>query len=272
MKEWLNRFSPNLVEQAVAWGGRILIAGIILLAGWWLARRLSRALQNLLRRRRLDNILVSFLGNLLYIALALAVLIAALDQLGIKTTSLLALLGAAGLAIGLALKDSLGNLASGVMLVALRPFGDGDFIEAAGVSGTVCRVGLFSTVLLTPDRREIVIPNATITAASIVNYTAHANRRIDLVIGVSYSDNLKLARDTIAATLAAHPKVLKEPEPQVMILDLADSSVNIAARPWVALDDYWTVRGELLEQIKTALESAGCSIPFPQRDIHLEKV
>jgi small conductance mechanosensitive channel len=223
-------------------------------------------------RRGLDEMLVGFLGAILYSILLVAVIIAAVGQLGIQTTPLVAVLGAAGLAIGLALQNSLGNFASGVMLVLFRPFTKGDYVEAGGTSGTVDEVGIFTTVLNTPDNRRVIVPNGQITNDTITNYSAHSTRRIDLIIGVGYGDDLKVARETLEQTLRSHDKVLDEPEPIVWVMDLADSSVNVAVRPWVQAADYWQVRNELLEQIKVALEKAGCSIPFPQRDVHVHQL
>src|SRR6056297_1597805 len=192
--------------------------------------------------------------------------------LGCQAAALIAVLGAAGLAVGLALQNSLGNFASGVMLVLFRPFTKGDFVEAGGTSGTVSEVGIFNTVLNTPDNRRVIVPNGQITNDIITNYSAHDTRRIDLIIGVDYGDDLKTARATIEKVIKAHDKVLEDPAPIVWVMELADSSVNFAVRPWVASADYWQVRNELLEQLKTELEAAGCSIPFPQRDVHLHEV
>jgi len=198
--------------------------------------------------------------------------IAAIGQLGVQTTPLVAVLGAAGLAVGLALQGSLSNFASGVMLVLFRPFTKGDFVEAGGTSGSVNEVGMFNTTLTTPDNRRVIVPNNQITSSVITNFSANATRRIDLLIGVDYSNDLKVARATMEKVVKAHPKVLEEPAPAVLLMELADSSVNFAVRPWVATPDFWVVRNELLEQIKAELEAAGCSIPFPQRDVHLHQV
>jgi len=222
-----------------------------------------------MRKRGIDNMLANFLSAILYTILLVAVIIAAVGQLGIQTTPLVAVLGAAGLAVGLALQNSLGNFASGVMLVLFRPFSKGDFVEAGGTSGTVDEVGIFTTVLNTPDNRRVIVPNGQITNDTITNYSAYEKRRIDLIIGVGYGDDLKLARDTIEKTIAGHDKVLDDPESAILVMDLGDSSVNFAVRPWVLASDYWVVRSELLESIKVDLEAAGCEIPFPQRDIHL---
>lgn len=253
----------------LAWGWKVLAALLIFVIGRWVAKAVSAFLARIMRKRGIDDMLANFLSAILYTILLVAVIIAAVGQLGIQTTPLVAVLGAAGLAVGLALQNSLGNFASGVMLVLFRPFTKGDFVEAGGTSGTVDEVGIFTTVLNTPDNRRVIVPNGQITNDTITNYSAYDQRRIDLVIGVGYGDDLKLARDTIEKTITSHEKVLDDPEPAILVMDLGDSSVNFAVRPWVLASDYWVVRSELLESIKVDLEAAGCEIPFPQRDIHL---
>ena len=223
----------------------------------------------LMQARDVDPTLVNFLANIVYAALLVAVIIAALDTLGLPVTSLLAVVGAAGLAVGLALKDSLGNFAAGVMLVLFRPFSKGDFVEAAGVSGSIDDVRIFSTILSTPDNKQITIPNAQVYAGTITNYTAKDMRRVDMVFGVSYDDDLKVAREVLTRVCTSHPKVLSEPEFKIFVLNLGDNSVDFAVRPWAKTEDYWTVWGDVLEQGKAELEAAGCSIPYPQRDVHV---
>lgn len=256
----------------VAWGWKIVAALLIFVIGRWIAKGVTGLLGRIMRRRGIDDMLVNFLSAVIFSILLVAVIIAAIGQLGIQTTPLIAVLGAAGLAVGLALQGSLGNLASGVMLVLFRPFQTGNFVEAGGTSGTVMEVGIFNTVLNTPDNRRIIVPNSMITSDTITNYSAYDTRRIDLIIGVDYTDDLKVARDTMVNTITSHGKVLTEPEPIVWLMELADSSVNFAVRPWVQSPDYWVVRNELLESIKSDLEAAGCSIPFPQRDVHLHQL
>ncbi|MGB0513494.1 MAG: mechanosensitive ion channel family protein [Wenzhouxiangellaceae bacterium] len=256
----------------LAWAWRVIAALLIFVIGRWVAKLVTGGLRRMMGKRGLDAMLVAFLGSILYAILLVAVVIAAVGQLGIQTTPLVAVLGAAGLAVGLALQNSLGNFASGVMLVLFRPFSKGDFVEAGGTAGTVDEVGIFNTVLNTPDNRRIIVPNGQITGDTITNFSAYDTRRIDLVIGVAYDDDLKVARTEIEKVLDAHPKVLEDPAPVVLLLELADSSVNFAVRPWVASSDYWAVRGELMEQIKDALDAAGCSIPFPQRDVYMHQI
>lgn len=256
----------------LSWAWKVVAALLIFVIGRWIARAVVNTLKRVMEKRGLDPMLVGFLGGILNAILLIAVIIAAVGQLGVQTTPLVAVLGAAGLAVGLALQGSLANFASGVMLVLFRPFSKGHFVDAGGIAGTVDEVGIFTTILNTPDNRRIIVPNGQITGSTITNFSAYDTRRIDLTIGVDYSDDLKLARATIEKVLQAHPAVLDDPEYTILVMDLADSSVNFAVRPWVKSDDYWVARSELLEQIKSALEAADCSIPFPQRDVHLHNV
>ncbi|MFO7763125.1 MAG: mechanosensitive ion channel [Wenzhouxiangellaceae bacterium] len=270
--EAIQEYLQNIdLATLIAWAWKILAALLIFVVGRWVAKIVRSAFKRGMSRRQLDPMLINFLAAIFYALLMIAVVIAAISQLGIQTTPLVAVLGAAGLAVGLALQSSLGNFASGVMLVFFRPFTKGDYVEAGGTSGTVDEVGIFNTMLNTPDNRRVIVPNAQITTDTITNYSAHETRRIDMIIGVDYGDDLKVARDVIDRTIRGHDQVLEDPEPAILVMELADSSVNFAVRPWVTVGDYWVVRSELLEQIKANLEAAGCSIPFPQHDVHLHK-
>jgi small conductance mechanosensitive channel len=251
------------------WAIKIILALVIYIVGKWVVNRITALVRRLMDGRSVDPTLVNFLSNLVYAVLLVAVILAALDTLGLPVTSLLAVVGAAGLAVGLALKDSLGNFAAGVMLVLFRPFSKGDFVEAAGISGKVDEVRIFSTILTTPDNKQITIPNGLIAADAITNYTAKDMRRVDLVFGVGYDDDLKKAREVLTRICAEHALVLDDPATNIFVLNLGDSSVDFAVRPWAKTEDYWTVWGDLLETGKAELEAAGCSIPFPQRDVHM---
>jgi len=259
----------NLMPTLVDWAINLVLALLIYIVGKWVARRVTSFCRRLLQRADRDPTLVNFLSNVVFAVLLIAVILAALDTLGIPVTSLMAIVGAAGLAVGLALKDSLGNFAAGVMLVLFRPFRAGDFVEVAGVSGSVQAIRIFSTVLTTPDNKEIVIPNSQIAGDTITNYSANDTRRVDLVFGVSYDDDLKVAREVLTRLCAEHPLILDDPATNIFVLNLGESSVDFAVRPWVKSGDYWKVYGDLLEQGKIELEKAGCSIPYPQRDMHM---
>jgi small conductance mechanosensitive channel len=255
----------------MGWAGKIILALAIYVVGKWIAKKITAVIRKLMERNSVDPTLVNFLANIVYAVLLVAVILAALDALGMNVTSLLAVVGAAGLAVGLALKDSLGNFAAGVMLVIFRPFKQGDVVEVAGVVGKVDEVLIFSTVLTTPDNKQIIIPNGQVGAGTITNYTAKEVRRVDMVFGVGYDDDLKVAREVLTRVCTNHPKVLDDPALSIFVLSLGDSSVDFAVRPWTKTEDYWTVWGDVMEQAKVELEAAGCSIPYPQRDLHLHQ-
>jgi small conductance mechanosensitive channel len=258
-----------LVEGASQFGIQIVTAIIIFYVGRWLARKLTDLLQRGLERAGTDPTLVGFFRNIVYFGLLIMVIIAAVGQLGVQTTSFIAVLGAAGLAVGLALQGSLANFAAGVLMIIFRPFKAGDFIDAAGTAGVVEEIQLFTTRMRTPDNKTIIIPNAQITAGTITNFSARDTRRLDLVFGVSYSDDLDKVKRVIREVLADEPRLLPDPEPLVGILELGDSSVNFAVRPWVNSSNYWPVFFELQEAMKKRFDKEGISIPFPQRDVHL---
>jgi len=264
---------PGVLEQyVIPWTLRVLIALAIWFIGKWIAGKVTDGVKRLMSKTGMDQMLVQFLGNILYALLLIAVLIAALDHLGLQTTSLLAIFGAAGLAVGLALKDSLSNFSSGVMLILFRPFKVGDFIEAAGTSGVVEEVRIFSTMVRSGDNRQIIIPNGQIYGDIIINVSAKPTRRIDLVFGIGYDDDIKKAKQVIADIMDQDERILQDPAPAIALGELADNSVNFNVRPWVKAADYWPVRADLLENIKLAFDANGISIPYPQRDVHLHEV
>ena len=267
---WINGIDWNTVfDSSMQWLGSLLIGLILFIIGRWVIRQILKITDRTLRTNKVDQVLSAFLRNLISASLTVILIIMVLQQLGVQASSLLAVLGAAGLAIGLALKDSLGNFASGVLLVLLKPFRAGDFVEIHNTAGTVQTVRIFNTIITTADNREVTVPNSLVTSDSIINHSTRPVRRIDLVIGVAYDDNLKDAKQAIEKALNSQEGILPEPSTVVMLLELADNSVNFAVRPWVKTDDYWPIRGALLESIKSELEASGCSIPVPQRDVHL---
>lgn len=258
-----------IVKWISTYSLKFIAAILILVIGNWLSRKIAKLLSRVLEKNNVDITLVGFLSNITYYALVVVVVIAAAGQLGINTTSFLTIVGAAGLAIGLALKDSLSNFAAGVMLILFRPFRVGDMVEAGGVTGKVERINIFSTILNTPDNQRVIVPNNTITSNVITNVTANPTRRVDLVIGIGYGDDIPLAKKTMENILADDSRILKDPAPKVAVFELADSSVNFVVRPWVKTVDYWDVYFDLTETIKTTFDQKGISIPFPQRDVHL---
>ncbi len=259
-------------ENSATWGVQIGIAIAIFVVGKIIARQISTLIQKGMQRAGSDPILVGFIGNVSYGILLVAVVLAAIDSLGVNVTSLMAILGAAGLAIGLALKDSLSNFAAGVMIIIFRPFKIGDYIAAGGTAGVVDEIGLFATLMHTPDNQRIIVPNSAIIGGNITNTSALPTRRVDLVFGIGYDDNIGQARDIIMSVIEADERILADPAPTVAVAELADSSVNLNVRPWVESADYWAVRPDLLEIIKVRFDEAGITIPYPQQDVYLHEV
>lgn len=256
----------------IPWLIKMVLAIAIFYVGRMLAKSLVGVTEKVLRKSATDDMLVAFIGNIIYALLLVIVVLAALDQLGVNTNSALAVLGAAGLAVGLALQGSLSNFAAGVMLIMFRPFKTGDFVEAGGVSGVVETIAVFSTTMRTGDNKEVIVPNGQIYSGTIINYSARETRRVDLVFGIGYGDSIKQARDLILSEMAKDVRILKDPAPAVTVAELGDNSVNLNVRPWVASGDYWAVRSDLLENVKDAFDDAGITIPYPQRDVHMYEV
>jgi small conductance mechanosensitive channel len=260
----------KVYEYLAEYGLKIVGALIIFIIGRWLAKLISRWIEKALIKSHVDKTLATFIKNLANIVLLIIIIMVAVTPLGIETAQFAVALGAAGLAIGLALQGSLSNFASGFLMIIFRPFKVGDFIEAAGIKGTVQEIQIFNTVVNTPDNVRAIIPNAKITDDKILNYTVTGTRRVDLVIGVSYDDDLKKAKSIIEGVLASDDRVLKDPVPKVAVSELADSSVNFVVRPWVNSADYWDVYFEMTAKIKLALDENDITIPFPQRDVHIK--
>lgn len=259
----------TIVEPVSAWGLQVVGALVLLVVGRMLAGWARRLIRKALTRANVDATLVPFISGVAYYVILAAVFVAVLGLVGIQTASMLAVFGAAGLAVGLALQGTLSNVSAGVMLLVFRPFEVGDYIEAGGTAGSVQAIGLFMTTLNTPDNVRILVPNSSVFGQTIKNYAANDTRRNDMVVGVSYDDDLATAVDTINKILAADSRVLADPEPFVAVAELADSSVNIVVRPWCKKEDYWGLRCDMMRTLKEQLEAAGCSIPYPQRDIHV---
>lgn len=268
-EEWLPKLKEFALTDGVSWGLMALKALAIFIIGRWIAKALTSVARNLMKRGGMDEMLRKFLGNIVYALLLTFVVIATISQLGIQTASLVAVIGAAGLAVGLALQGSLANFAAGVLMIIFRPYKLGDLVEVAGTEGFVEEVDVFTTVLRLPDDTKIIIPNGQVMGDKIVNYTDASHRRMELVIGIGYNDDIDKARDAIMATIKESEYVVAEPAPQVTVAELGDSSVNLAVRPWVISAKYAPASHELTERIKKALDAAGVSIPFPQRDLHI---
>lgn len=250
-------------------GLQAITAILIFYLGRMVARLITRGLHNLMQAQQVDKILETFVCNLAYWTLMTFVIIATISQIGIQTTSLIAIMGAAGLAVGLALQGSLANFAAGVLIVLFRPYRVGDWVEAAGISGSVEQVQILTTMLKTGDNKMIIVPNGQIMGSIITNYSANDTRRVDLTVGVSYNDDLDKVRSTIKSLVDADERILKDPECLIAVAELADSSVNFTVRPWAKTSDYWAVKFDLTEAIKKRFDQDGISFPFPQQDVHL---
>lgn len=265
--KWVNNNSDLFVGYAL----NIISALIIIIVGMIIARFISSLVFKLLKRKNIDSTVSNFIAHMARYIIVALVLIAALSKVGVQTTSFIALIGAAGLAVGLALQGSLSNFASGILIVILRPFKVGEYIEVSGILGTVETVQIFATTIVTIDNKSVVIPNSAILSGNIINYSRKPTRRIDLLIGVSYGADLAQTKKVLETVLLANHRVLKSPEIQVAVAELGNSSVNLVVRPWVKTADYWSVRFELIEAIKNGLDEANIEIPFPQMDVHTKK-
>ncbi|MCB5162250.1 mechanosensitive ion channel family protein [Marinomonas algarum] len=261
--EWL----PVLVDSAINLG----IGLVVFFIGKYIAGKVAQWCEKRLLKASVDKAVAGFASSILYALMFAGIALMALGQIGVETTSFIAILGAAGLAVGLALQGSLSNFASGVLIILLRPFRSGDFIDAGGQMGTVNRIELFHTYLKTPDNRVIIVPNSSVMDGSIVNFSRESTRRLDLVIGISYDADIRLAKKLMEDIVNADERILKDPKCLIAVSELADSSVNFFLRPWVASADYWTVRADLLEKIKYTFDEQGVGIPYPQMDVHVHK-
>ncbi|ARP37258.1 small-conductance mechanosensitive channel MscS [Vibrio syngnathi] len=267
-EQWLTNNSDLFIQYGV----NIISALIILFIGNLIVKAVANSVSKVLQKKKMDRAVVEFVHGLVRYLLFVIVLIAALGRLGVQTASVVAVIGAAGLAVGLALQGSLSNFAAGVLIVAFRPFKSGDYVEIGGVAGSVDSIQIFQTVLTTPDNKMVVVPNGSVIGSPITNYSRHDTRRIDLMIGVSYNADLQKTKALLTKICESDERVLKEPGVKVGVHTLADSSVNFVVRPWVSTADYWNVYFDLMQAIKEGLDNEGIEIPFPQMDVHMNKV
>ncbi|PLX95254.1 MAG: mechanosensitive ion channel protein [Desulfuromonas sp.] len=265
----VNAYTERAIELMMAYAPKVVLAIITLVVGMWIIGGTVRVLKASLAKAKVDETLIPFLGNLSSWLLKILLLISVASMVGIATTSFIAVLGAAGLAVGLALQGSLANFAGGVLILIFKPYSVGDLIESQGHLGVVKEVQIFNTILLTPNNRRVVIPNGVLSNGSVVNYSAEGILRVDLVIGIAYKSDITVAKQVLLEMMQANGKVLAEPQPLVAVTALADSSVNLVVRPWCAVADYWSVYFDTTENAKKVLEANGITIPFPQRDVHL---
>jgi small conductance mechanosensitive channel len=265
----MEQFLNNLPDLLTSYGIKIILALVIFIVGRWIAKAVRNGLKKMMTKKNVDLTLIPFVSNLVYTLLLIFVVVAAIAQLGVQTTSFVAILGAAGLAVGLALQGSLSNFAAGVLMIIFKPFKVGDYIEGGGTAGVVESIKIFVTELRTPDNRAVIVPNSAMMGGNITNYSAKDTRRVDLIAGIGYGDDIEKARTILKDIVGSHDLILKDPSPQVEVLELADSSVNFVVRPWVKTPDYWRVYFDVTESIKKRFDAEGVSIPFPQRDVHL---
>ncbi len=262
--------TKTLSNLIFTYGVNIAFALVILVLGWVFAKILKKTCVRFALKIKLEQTLAGFFGNSIYIIVVIIAILAALGRLGVQTTSLIAILGAAGLAIGLAFKDSLSNFAAGIMIITYRPFKIGDYIDIGGSSGTVDELNVFFTTLKTPDNQVVYVPNNRFTTSDLINYSEQPVRRINLVIGVSYGDDLRKVRETLLELVKQDERLLPRPEPLVLVTQLADSSVNVAVRAWARTEDYWAAYFDLVENAKLRFDEVGISIPYPQTDAHID--
>ncbi len=259
----------KLQEMGIEYGAQIIGALLILIIGMWVAKAIKKGIVKLMQKKEVDPTLISFLSSLLYVGLQAFVIIAALEKLNVKTASFIAILGAAGLAVGLALQGSLANFAAGVLMIIFKPIKVGDFIEAGGTMGGVVEIGIFTTILKSPDNKKVIVPNSKLTGGTITNFNVNGTRRIEIIAGISYDDDIDKAKAILNEILTSDERILKDPAPQVALKEMADSSVNFVVRPWVTPADYWGVYFDTMEKIKKSFDAADITIPFPQRDVHI---
>ena len=267
LEELIAGYTPAVISGALL----VLAALIVLLIGLWLIKRITRSIRKLMEKRDLDPSLIPFLSSLINFALKAMLVITVVGMIGIEMTSFVAILGAAGLAVGLALQGSLSNFAGGVMILVFKPFKVGDWIQAAGHAGTVNEIQIFNTILKTPDNVHIIIPNGSLSNTSVTNYSKEEQRRVDQVFGIAYGDDVDKAYDVLQKIFNDDERVLKDPEPFMAVSELADSSVNIVTRVWVNAGDFWGVKMDTLKKVYEEFDKAGLSIPYPQMDVHVQK-
>ncbi|HET8711857.1 MAG TPA: mechanosensitive ion channel domain-containing protein [Spongiibacteraceae bacterium] len=269
MQENIDRLISQAPEVVATYGIKVLLAIAVYVVGKWLAGLISRVIARTMTARGVDVTISSFTRNIVFYVLITIVVVAALGQLGVQTASFVAIIGAAGLAVGLALQGSLSNFAAGVLLIIFRPFKHGDYIEAGGTAGVVQEISIFSTILTTPDNKTVIVPNSAITGGNIVNYSTQGERRVDFMIGVSYSADISAVKAELEAIAAAEPRVIADKGVTIGVQALADSSVNFVFRVWTKTENYWDVYFAITEQIKRRFDAAGIQIPFPQMDVHV---
>lgn len=266
----ISKYTDQLIMMVLEYLPKMISALAILFIGIWVIRMIKKFVTKMMHKREMEPTLANFLGDILNWTLRILLFITVISQLGVQSTSFVAILGAAGLAIGLSLQGSLANFAGGVLIIMFKPFKVGDFIDAQGVSGTVAQIQIFVTKLATVDNQIIYVPNGSLSNGNIINFSQSEFRRADLTIGISYGSDIKKAKEIALRIMEAHPAVMEDPAPVVWVKELAESSIDLAVRPWAKNEDFWAMRSDILEQVKNAYDQNGIEIPFPQRDVHIK--
>lgn len=269
--DFVSRYWDYFVNVLMEYSPRLISATLIFIVGWTGIKLIKKLILRIMVKREMEPTLSKFLADILIWTLKILLFVTVISRLGVENSSFVAIIGAAGLAVGLSLQGSLSNFAGGVLIIMFKPFKVGDFIEAQGVSGTVKQIQIFVTQLITVDNQVIFVPNGSLSNGNITNYTYADTRRADLTVGISYGSNIKKAKELAMEVLENHPKVLKDPAPMILVKELADSSINLAVRPWANVDDFWEMRSDVLEQIKLKYDANNIEIPFPQRDVHIKQ-
>lgn len=267
--EDMSKYADMAIEMAMSYGPRLILAIVVLIVGLWIVNRVVALMGKGMEKSNTEPTLARFLCNLVSVGLKALVLISVAGMIGIQTTSFIAILGAAGLAVGLALQGSLANFAGGVLVLLFKPYKVGDYVEAQGIGGTVKEIQIFNTIISTPDNKRIIVPNGAISNGIITNYSAEPTRRVDFVFGIGYGDDIARAKEVIKGLVEKDERIFDDPAFQIVVSNLGDSSVDITVRVWANASDYWGIKFDLTEQVKVAFDEAGISIPFPQRDLHV---
>lgn len=267
----MDKYIDKGIEMIMEYGPKVLLAIVLLIVGLWVIKNVVKKMGNMLQSRDVDPSLVPFLRGIIGAILKVMLVISVVGILGVETTSFIAVLGAAGLAVGMALSGTLQNFAGGVIILVIKPFKVGDFIDAQGYTGTVKEIQIFNTILKTPDNKTVIIPNGGLSTSAMVNFSTEDTRRVDMVFGIGYPDDVDQAKAVLKRLLEEDERVLKEPAPSVVVNELAGSSVNFNVRPWVKAGDYWGVYWDMQEKVKKTFDAENISIPYPQMDVHLDK-
>lgn len=267
----MDKYVEKAIELIMVYGPKVLLALVVLIVGLWVIKILVNAMGKAMKKRDIDPGLIPFLRGLLGALLKVVLVVSVISMVGVETTSFVALIGAAGLAVGLALSGTLQNFAGGVIILIIKPFKVGDFIDAQSYTGTVSEIQIFNTVLKTPDNKTVIIPNGPLSTGAMVNFSTEPTRRVDMSFGIGYTDDIDKAKEILMRLLKEDDRVLSDPEPTVTVAQLADSSVNFNVRPWAKAGDYWGLYWDMQERVKKTFDAEGVSIPFPQMDVHLDK-